>query len=93
MWLSALHNVRAAALDARFPVSHSLVSRGTAVVELRFKTPHKLKHIFVDPTGYHMLISAVSSSGAIAMYAHKDKAEAKELQRLKVCIPGAASQR
>lgn len=53
------------------------------VVELRFKTTHKLKNSFVDPTGSHILVTAVGSGGPVVMYAHKDKAEAKELTKLK----------
>jgi hypothetical protein len=56
------------------------------VVELRFRSPHQLQRMFVDPTGCHIIISATGSDGAVTLYAHKDKREAKELSKLKVCV-------
>lgn len=55
-----------------------------AVVEMRFKAPHKLLRSFVDPTGCHVIVVAMGSAGAVTMYVHKDKAEARELTKLKV---------
>ncbi len=55
-----------------------------AVVEMRFKAPHKLLRSFVDPTGCHVIVVAMGSAGAVTMYVHKDKADARELTKLKV---------